>query len=193
MRSLIVMIAFGGALMASQPVATVDSGIAFTLRGKVVPVSGAGGWAVFPGDSLATQEGAALLTFKDGSNVLVAKESTIQLVEKAGRVSLKVVKGEASFRLKAADSVGLYGVERAPALVGVTRNEKGAVSTVVDAGYFGSQNGASSAALVERMYGEAPWGGTWTNCPDPVSRYHGHPQLPRHPEPPRPPNRDAWH
>lgn len=174
MRALIVLIAAGATLMAAPPVATVDSAVAFTLRGKAVPVSGAGGWAVFRGDQLATQKGSALLTFKDGSYVLVAKESSVQLMDKGGKLTLKVVKGEASFRLKAADSILFDGVEKMTAQVGLVKVENGGVFTAADAGYFAWLNRralSSSNAPIGLVYGVLPPGVTLVPGPEPVSAY----------------------
>lgn len=177
MRGIFILIAAGATLMAAPPVATVDSAVAFTLRGKVVPVSGTGGWAVFQGDRLATERGSALLTFKDGSYVLVAKESSVQVLEKGGKVSLKVVKGEASFRLKAADSIVFDGVEKMTARVGLVKVENGAVFTAADAGYFAwlNRRASSANAPIGLTYAVLPPGVTLVPGPDPVSSYRGTP------------------
>jgi len=177
MKALIVLIAAGAALMAAPPVATVDSAVAFTLRGKVVPVSGAGGWAVFQGDRLATNRGSALLTFKDGSYVLVAKESAVQVTEKGGKLSLKLVKGEASYKLKAANSIVFEGVEKMTANVGLVKLDNGGVFTAADAGYFAwlNRRSLSENAPIGITYGVLPPGVTLVPGPDPVSSYRGTP------------------
>lgn len=177
MRTLMILIAAGATLLAAPPVATVDSAVAFTLRGKAVPVSGAGGWAVFQGDQLATDKGSALLTFKDGSYVLVAKDSSLQVTEKGGKLSLKLVKGEASYRLKAANSIVFDGVEKVTARVGLVKVENGAVFTAADAGYFAwlNRRASSSDAPIGLTYGVLPPGVTLVPGPDPVSSYRGTP------------------
>lgn len=173
MRFLIVLIAAGATLMAATPVATVGSAVPFTLRGQAVPNSGTGGWAVFQGDKLATQSGSALLTLKDGSYVLVAKESSVQLMDKGGKLSLKLVKGEASFRLKAADSILFDGVEKMTARVGVVKLENGAVFTAADAGYFAwlNRSATSSNAVIGLVYGVVPVGATVASGVEPTSGF----------------------
>lgn len=174
MRALMILVAAGATLAAAVPVATVDSAVGFTLRGKAVPVSGAGGWAVFQGDQLATQKGSALLTFKDGSYVLVAKESSVQVMEKGGKVSLKVVKGEASYRLKAANSILFDGVEKMAGPVGMVKVENGGIFSAADAGYFAWLNRRASSsenAPIGLTYGVLPPGVTLVPGPEPISAF----------------------
>lgn len=162
-------------LAAAPPVATVDSDKPFAVNGRVMPVSGVGGWPVFRGDKISTVDGRALLKFSDGSYVRLGKRSQISLLQKSGKVGLKLVEGDASFRLASQKLLVLEDVSTAAAESGMLSIEEGQVKlTAIGSALLLTPRASKSAdAPIGIVYGSIPPRTELVPGPDPISSYRG--------------------
>src|SRR5437868_1420887 len=88
------------AAAAAPPVATVSSSTPFQLRGATVPAGGVPSWPVLAGDTIATADGSAQITFRDGSRIVLEKSSRVVIERQNDGLRVRLSEGAATFNIK---------------------------------------------------------------------------------------------
>jgi ferric-dicitrate binding protein FerR (iron transport regulator) len=78
---------------AANPVGSVSSSSALTLRGARVAAEGIPNWPLLVGDEIATSDSVATVTFKDGSRAILSENTRARVEEVDGRPTVRLVSG----------------------------------------------------------------------------------------------------
>jgi hypothetical protein len=104
----------GGLTLSSfgaTSVATVTSGVAFTLDGQSINTPGVTSFPVVSGDTISTSSGPAIILFKDGSVVKLSANSSVKVDGEVAEPKVVLTAGALDFKLVAGSKISVTNLD----------------------------------------------------------------------------------
>lgn len=114
---LTVSLAFGfiflvSGAFAGSPIVSITSAQPFTLDGTSVSSPGVTSWPMVLSDSVATNDGGALLKFKDGSTITLSPKTQVRLIGTDEAPKLVLIAGNLDYKLAVGSRLSIVTADK---------------------------------------------------------------------------------